>query len=57
MRGGALRGGRYDVRGATMVDLIGMAYRLDSSKIVGGPNWLDWDLSMANSQFHAAMGV
>jgi len=43
MRGGALRGGRYDVRGATMADLIGMAYRLDSSKIVGGPNWLDWD--------------
>jgi uncharacterized protein (TIGR03435 family) len=43
MRGGALRGGRYDVRSATMVDLIGMAYRLDGTKIVGGPNWLDWD--------------
>jgi uncharacterized protein (TIGR03435 family) len=42
-RGGALRGGRYDVRNATMLDLIGMAYRLDSSKIVGGPNWLEWD--------------
>jgi uncharacterized protein (TIGR03435 family) len=43
MRGGALRAGRYDVRNATMVNLIGMAYRLDSTKIVGGPNWLDWD--------------
>jgi uncharacterized protein (TIGR03435 family) len=43
MRGGALRGGRYDVRNATMLDLISVAYRLDSSKIVGGPNWLEWD--------------
>jgi uncharacterized protein (TIGR03435 family) len=43
MRGGALRGGRYEVRTATMVDLISMAYRMEPDKVLGGPNWLDWD--------------
>jgi uncharacterized protein (TIGR03435 family) len=43
MRGGALRGGRYDVREATMVDLISLAYDLEPDKILGGPRWLDWD--------------
>jgi uncharacterized protein (TIGR03435 family) len=43
MRGGALRGGRYVARNATMLDLISMAYRLDPNKIAGGPNWLEWD--------------
>jgi uncharacterized protein (TIGR03435 family) len=43
MRGGALRGGRYEVRTATMVDLISAAYGMESNKVVGGPGWLDWD--------------
>jgi uncharacterized protein (TIGR03435 family) len=43
MRGGGLRGGRYEVRTATMVDLISMAYNMESSKVLGGPNWLDWN--------------
>ena len=43
MRGGALRGGRYELRTATMVDLISVAYSMESNKILGGPNWLDWD--------------
>ena len=43
MRGGAVRGGRYDLRTATMVDLISVAYSMESNKILGGPNWLDWD--------------
>jgi len=43
LRGGALRGGRYEVRTATMVDLISMAYSMGSDKVLGGPNWLDWD--------------
>src|SRR5438034_6326811 len=43
MRGGALRGGRYEVRTATMVDLIGRAYNMEPDKILGGPSWLDWD--------------
>src|SRR5262245_59975965 len=43
MRGGALRGARFEIRTATMVDLISMAYNMESYKILGGPNWLDWD--------------
>jgi uncharacterized protein (TIGR03435 family) len=43
MRGGVLRGGRYDVRTATMVDLIRTAYGVDAEKVQGGPSWLDTD--------------
>src|SRR4051812_1970138 len=43
MRGGAARGGRYEVRTATMVDLITMAYETETNKVLGGPNWLDWN--------------
>ena len=41
MRGGVLRGGRYDVRQASMVDLIGAAYGVEAEKVQGGPSWLD----------------
>src|SRR5215475_625921 len=42
--GGVLRGGRYDVRNATMVDLISMAYGINNPElVVGGPNWLERD--------------
>jgi uncharacterized protein (TIGR03435 family) len=43
MRGGVLRGGRYEVHTATMVNLISMAYDMEPGKILGGPKWLDWD--------------
>ena len=58
LRGGALRGGRFEIRDATMVDLIRLAYNPDAGlpmwragrpdpyradKIVGGPSWLDTD--------------
>ena len=43
MRGGALRGGRFEVRTATMVDLISFAYDMESDKILSGPSWLGWD--------------
>lgn len=44
MSGGILRGGRYEIRRATMVDLIRTAWSLDDNgKIQGGPNWLDLD--------------
>ena len=43
MRGGSLRGGRYEVRTATMVDLISAAYDMEPDKVLGGPSWLDWD--------------
>ena len=42
MRGGALRGGRYEIRTATMVDLISLAYEIEPDEVFGGPNWLDW---------------
>jgi uncharacterized protein (TIGR03435 family) len=44
MSGGVLRGSRYEIRRATMVDLIRLAYDMDdSSKVQGGPSWLDLD--------------
>jgi uncharacterized protein (TIGR03435 family) len=44
MSGGVLRAGRYEIRRATMLDLIRTAYSLDdNSKVQGGPNWLDTD--------------
>ena len=41
-RGGALRGGRFEIRTATMVELISFAYDMESDKVLAGPNWLDW---------------
>jgi uncharacterized protein (TIGR03435 family) len=41
MAAGGLRGTRYLVRQATMVDLISLAYDVDTDKILGGPSWLD----------------
>src|SRR5687768_11912046 len=42
MTGGVLRGGRYDLRNATMLDLIATAYSVsDRDLIVGGPAWLE----------------
>jgi uncharacterized protein (TIGR03435 family) len=43
IRTGPARGGRYEVKNATMVDLITIAYGLDPDKILGGPNWLEMD--------------
>jgi len=57
-RGGILRGGRYEVRNATVLDLIKLAYNVDADqvgrrppwadadrgdKVIGGPSWLDAD--------------
>ena len=43
MRGGQLRGTRYELRNATMVDLIRTAYDVQPEKISGGPSWLEWN--------------
>src|SRR6266566_7461651 len=43
MTGGILRAGRYELRKATMVDLIKTAYGVDSDSVVGGPAWLESD--------------
>jgi uncharacterized protein (TIGR03435 family) len=41
MRGGYMRGGRYELHAATMVDLIRTAYGVDADRVIGGPGWLD----------------
>src|SRR5215203_7084318 len=43
MRGGVLRGNRYVLRNATMVDLIRTAYGVQPERIAGGPSWLEWN--------------
>lgn len=37
----APRGGRYELRNATMVDLVRAASGFDAEKILGGPSWLE----------------
>src|SRR5882762_1356456 len=41
MRGPQIRARRYEIRTATMVDLISTAYGVDGDKVYGGPNWLE----------------
>jgi len=41
--GTSLRDGRYEVRNATMVDLIQTAYSVEADRVAGGPNWLELD--------------
>lgn len=43
MSGGDLRGDRYMIRDATMVDLISTAYKVDDDNVLGGPAWLETD--------------
>lgn len=42
-RTGPARNGRYEIKTASMVDLIRIAYGFDSDKILGGPSWLEMD--------------
>jgi uncharacterized protein (TIGR03435 family) len=41
--GGIFRAGRYELRRATMVDLIRVAYGVEPDKVLGGPSWLETD--------------
>ncbi len=43
IRGPFLRSGRYEIRQATMVDLIRTAYGVDEDKVLSGPAWLETD--------------
>ncbi len=43
LRNFGLRGGRYELRVATMVDLIKTAWDIDGERVLGGPNWLEND--------------
>lgn len=42
-RSGILHGSRYEMKSATMVDLITAAYEVDNDKVLGGPTWLEMD--------------
>jgi hypothetical protein len=35
--------GRYEIRNATLLNLITSAYGVDPEKVVGGPTWLEWN--------------
>src|SRR6185436_15884438 len=37
------RAGRYEIRNATMVDLVRTAYTVDADNVLGGPSWLEYD--------------
>jgi len=37
------RGGRFEMKGATMLDLIATSYSFERDKVLGGPNWLELD--------------
>jgi uncharacterized protein (TIGR03435 family) len=41
--GGSLRGDRYILHNATMVDMISLAYGMDGDNVLSGPSWLDLD--------------
>jgi uncharacterized protein (TIGR03435 family) len=43
VRTGPVRNGRYEIKTATMVDLVRIAGGFDADKILGGPNWLELD--------------
>ena len=43
MQGGYLSGDRYELRRATMLEMIKAAYNIDADKVYGGPSWLDYD--------------
>src|SRR5262245_20802599 len=40
MSGPFLRATRFEVRNATMVELIRMAYNVEADFVYGGPNWM-----------------
>ena len=42
-RSSPIRDGRYEIKTATMVDLIRYAYGFENDKILEGPNWLELD--------------
>ncbi len=43
MHGGLYRSGRFEVRSATMLDLVRSAYNVDADYVTGGPAWMDKD--------------
>ena len=41
--GGVIVGTRFQMRSATMVDLVRTAYGVDGERVLGGPSWLETD--------------
>ena len=41
MQGGTMRGGRFEIKRATMLDLISTAYGVDTEFVLSGPAWLE----------------
>jgi len=37
------RNGRYEIKSATMLDLVRTAYGVNPDRVLGGPNWLELD--------------
>ena len=44
MGGSMLQGNQFDVRRATIVNLIGIAWGIEEAKVMGGPSWIGLDL-------------
>ena len=42
-RAPAFRGNRFEAVGQTLPTLIAFAYGVNANRVVGGPNWLDFD--------------
>lgn len=38
-----VRDGRYEIKSATMLDLIRLAWNFDAERVLGGPEWLEQD--------------
>jgi uncharacterized protein (TIGR03435 family) len=41
LNGPYVRGNHYEIRNATMLELISIAYGLDDNDVLGGPSWLE----------------
>lgn len=41
--GGIVRGGRYELHRATVLDLIATAWSIPRERVIGGPDWLEKD--------------
>src|ERR1035441_8701047 len=50
LRTGPVRDGRYEIRAATMLDLIRIAWNFDADRVLGGPDWLELDKFGVNAQ-------
>jgi uncharacterized protein (TIGR03435 family) len=46
-------GGRYEIRRASLLNLINEAYGVDPEKILDGPNWMEWDAYDINAKLPA----